>query len=41
MMVNELSTDQKAALRSSVESAYEGYYETYGKDLIDRISATE
>lgn len=41
MQVNELSSDQKAALRASVESAYEGYYETYGKDLIDRISATE
>ena len=41
MEVNELSEEQKAAFRASVESAYEGYYETYGKDLIDRISATE
>ena len=41
MQVNELSVEQKAALRASVESAYESYYETYGKDLIDRISATE
>jgi len=41
MEVNELSKDQKAAFRASVESAYEGYYETYSKDLIDRISATE
>ncbi len=41
MEVNELSTDQKAAFRASIESAYEGYYETYGKDLIEKISATE
>ena len=41
MQANELSIEQKAAFRASIESAYEGYYKTYGKDLIDRISATE
>lgn len=41
MQVNKLSQDEKAAFRASVESAYEGYYETYGKDLIDRISAAD
>lgn len=41
MEVNALSEEQKVAFRGAIESAYEGYYETYGKDLIDRISATE
>ncbi|WP_193082315.1 TRAP transporter substrate-binding protein [Pseudooceanicola spongiae] len=41
MEVNTLSAEQKAAFRASVESAYEEYYDIYGKDLIDRISATE
>ena len=41
MQVNELSKEQKAAFRASIESAYESYYDTYGKDLIDQIAATE
>ena len=41
MEVNELTEEQKAAFRASIESAYEGYYETYGKELIDQIAATE
>ena len=41
MEVNELTEEQKATFRASIESAYEGYYETYGKELIDQIAATE
>lgn len=37
MKVNELSAEQKAAFQESIASAYEGYYETYGKDLVDSI----
>ncbi|MEQ8895989.1 MAG: TRAP transporter substrate-binding protein [Roseovarius sp.] len=37
MEVNELSTEQKAAFQESIASAYEEYYETYGKDLVDSI----
>ncbi len=40
MEVNALSEEQKEAFRASIESAYEDYYKTYGKDLIDRISET-
>ncbi|MGR3563599.1 MAG: TRAP transporter substrate-binding protein [Heliomarina sp.] len=41
MEVNELSADEKAAFRASVEEAYEGYYDQYGQELIDSIAATE
>lgn len=37
MEVNNLSTDEKAAFQSSIATAYEGYYETYGKELVDSI----
>lgn len=37
MEVNELSAEQKAAFQASIASAYEGYYKTYGKDLVDSI----
>lgn len=37
MEVNALSAEQKAAFQASIASAYEGYYETYGKDLVDSI----
>lgn len=37
MKVNELSAEQKAAFQDSIASAYESYYETYGKDLVDSI----
>lgn len=41
MQINVLSEDQKAAFQTSIQSAYEGYYETFTKDLIDRIIATK
>lgn len=37
MEVNELSAEQKAAFQEDIASAYEGYYETYGQDLVDSI----
>ena len=37
MEVNELSAEQKAQFQDEISSAYEGYYETYGKDLVDSI----
>jgi tripartite ATP-independent transporter DctP family solute receptor len=37
MEVNELSAEEKAAFQESIAAAYEGYYETYGKDLVDSI----
>ncbi|SNR67999.1 TRAP transporter substrate-binding protein [Puniceibacterium sediminis] len=37
MEVNALSADEKAEFQSSIQSAYEGYYETYGKDFVDSI----
>ncbi|ETX28092.1 TRAP transporter substrate-binding protein [Roseivivax isoporae] len=37
MTVNELSAEQKAQFQNEISSAYEGYYETYGKDLVDSI----
>ncbi|MGI3164598.1 TRAP transporter substrate-binding protein [Pseudooceanicola sp. 200-1SW] len=37
MEVNELSAEEKAAFQASIKSAYEGYYETYGQDLVDSI----
>lgn len=41
MNVGELSTEQKAAFQEALAPAYEQYYKTYGKDLIDQIIATE
>ena len=41
MDVGELSTEQKAMFQNALGSAYEQYYGTYGKDLIDQIIATE
>ncbi len=41
MTVGELSTEQKAAFQGALEAAYEQYYGIYGKDLVERIIATE
>ena len=41
MDVGELSTEQKAAFQEALAPAYEQYYNTYSKDLIDQIIATE
>lgn len=41
MQVNVLSEEQKAAFQASIQSAYEGYYETFGKDLVNQIIATK
>jgi TRAP-type transport system periplasmic protein len=37
MEVNILSAEEKAAFQGSIKSAYEGYYETYGQELVDSI----
>jgi len=37
MEVNTLSAEEKAAFQASIASAYEGYYKTYGQDLVDSI----
>ena len=37
MKVNELSAEEKAAFQESITSAYDEYYETYGKELVDSI----
>ena len=37
MEVGELSAEQKAAFQESIQSAYEGYYDTYGQELVDSI----
>jgi len=37
MTVNALSAEEKAKFQEAIASAYEGYYETYGKDLVDSI----
>lgn len=37
MEVNALSAEEKAAFQASIKSAYEGYYKTYGQDLVDSI----
>ncbi|PIL19574.1 C4-dicarboxylate ABC transporter substrate-binding protein [Puniceibacterium antarcticum] len=37
MEVNALSPEEKAEFQSSIKSAYEGYYTTYGKDFVDSI----
>ena len=41
MDVGELSVEQKEAFQAALVPAYEQYYGTYGKDLIDQIIATE
>lgn len=37
MEVNALSAEEKAAFQASIKSAYDGYYETYGQELVDSI----
>lgn len=41
MKVNALSAEEKAKFQEAIASAYEGYYETYGKDLVDSIVNTK
>jgi TRAP-type C4-dicarboxylate transport system substrate-binding protein len=41
MEVGELSSEDKAAFQEALAPAYEQYYNTYSKDLIDQIIATE
>lgn len=41
MEVGELSTEQKAAFQEALGAAYEQYYGTYDKELVDQIIATE
>ena len=41
MDVGELSAEQKAMFQNARGGAYEQYYGTYGKDLIDQIIATK
>lgn len=41
MKVGELSAEQKAAFQEQLASAYEQYYQTYDKELIDQIIATK
>ena len=41
MEVGELTAEQKAMFQGALGSAYEEYYGTYSKDLIDQIIATE
>ena len=41
MDVGELSAEQKAMFQNALGGAYEQYYGTYGKDLIDQIIATK
>ena len=37
MEVNALSPEEKAEFQTSIKSAYDGYYKTYGKDFVDSI----
>jgi len=37
MTVNALSNEEKARFQESITSAYDDYYETYGRDLVDSI----
>lgn len=37
MEVNDLSGEEKAAFQASITEAYEGYYKTYGQELVDSI----
>jgi TRAP-type C4-dicarboxylate transport system substrate-binding protein len=41
MQVNELSAEERAAFQASVQSAYEEYYKTYDKALIDKVIETK
>ena len=41
MQINELSVEQKAAFQSSLQAAYQQYYDKYGKELVDSIIAAE
>ncbi len=41
MEVNELSPEEKATFQEAISEAYDGYYETYGQDLVDSIVAYE
>lgn len=41
MQVGELTVEQKAAFQEALSPAYEQYYDSYSKDLIDQIIATE
>lgn len=41
MQVNELSAEQKEGFQKALKSAYDQYYEKYGKDLIDSIIAAK
>ena len=41
MTVGELSAEQKGQFQQAIASAYETYYQTYSKDLIDQIIAAE
>lgn len=41
ILVNVLSDEQKAQFQQSIQAAYDGYYETYTKELIDQIIATK
>lgn len=41
MQINELSPEQKAEFQNSLQSAYQQYYDRYGKDLIDAIVAAK
>lgn len=41
MEVGELSPEEKAAFQAALTEAYAGYEQTYGKDIIDRIAATQ
>jgi len=37
MQVNELSPEEKAEFQASIEAAYEEYYDTYGRELVESI----
>lgn len=37
MTVNALSNEEKARFQEAITSAYDDYYETYGRDLVDSI----
>jgi len=37
MTVNALSAEEKARFQDAISAAYDDYYETYGRDLVDSI----
>lgn len=41
MQINELSTEERSAFQTSVQSAYDEYYKTYPKELVDSVIASE